>query len=102
MATVTELPCRVSADLRAKQIREDQYVPVEFDDTNEDHWKAILGNSHAELLKPLAGLLASFHAIDRAERGFAGAIDHEKAVKWLMPDLNRLREACARMFVEER
>lgn len=103
MSNVTDLPCRVSADLRAKQLREDQFVPVEFDDTNEDHWKAILGNSHAELLKPLMGLLNSFHAIDRAERGFGPeALDHAKAVKWLMPDLNRLREACARIFAEER
>jgi hypothetical protein len=94
-----DIPCRVSADLRAKMAREEQYTPVEFDDSNEDHVRLVVP---AELVKSVMGLLNSFHAIDRAERGFAGAVNHETAVKWLMPDLNRLREACARIFADER
>jgi hypothetical protein len=99
MANLIDVPCRVSADLRAKQLREDQYIPVEFDDSNEDHVRLVVPQ---ELVKSVMGLLNSFHAIDRAERGFDGAIDHQQALKWLMPDLNRLREACARIFAEER
>jgi hypothetical protein len=94
-----DIPCRVAADLRAKQLREDQHVPVEFDDSNEDHVRLVVPQ---ELVKSVMGLLESFHAIDRAERGFGPAINHQKALQWLMPDLNRLREACARIFAEER
>jgi hypothetical protein len=94
-----KIPDRVSADLIAKQLREDQYQPIEFDDSNEDHVRLVVPQ---ELVKSVMGLLESFHAIDRAERGFGPYVNHQKALQWLMPDLNRLREACARIFAEER
>jgi hypothetical protein len=96
-----DIPCRVSADLRAKMAREDQHVPVEFDWENEDHVRSILTPSQHLLIKPIMELLASFHAIDRAERSF-GTLDYKGCVQMLMPDLLRLREACAILFADER
>lgn len=98
--TLNGVPCRVSADLRAKQLREDQYIPEEFDWTNEDHVRSFLGKHQHLLVKPLMGLLTSYAHIDLAERGFPEVLNHAKALKWLMPDLLRLREACAILFAE--
>lgn len=96
--TLNGVPDRVSADLRAKQHREDHFVPEEFDWTNEDHVRAILMKHQHLLIKPLMGLLDSYREIDQAERCFG--VDHKKAVGWLMPDLLSLREACAILFAE--
>lgn len=98
---MNDVPCRVSADLRKYMREQDQYVPVEFDWTDELHMKAVLGDRPA-LIRAISGLLTSYHHIDLAERGFPEGLDKDKALQWLMPDLLRLREACAILFAEER
>ena len=102
MASITDAPCRVSAELRKYQREQDQYVPEEFDWCNESHMKAIFGD-HPALIKAISGLLESYHAIDHTERAYGKEyLDWDKAKQWLTTDLLRLREACGVLFVEER
>ena len=85
-------PCRVSADLAAydRQQREDAMDATRFDEYQDDHVLAILGNER--LAKPIQELLTTLHQFEITRASFGA--DKTKVCDALIPDLLALRDAC--------
>lgn len=87
------IPCRVSADLRAKQLKEDQYIPEEFDHWIEEHVRAVVPK---ELVNPTRELLLALYQIELADRSFGA--DKVKAYDSLIQPLKDFRDGCKEVF----
>lgn len=87
-----DLPCRVMSDLAAheRQQREDALNAVQFDEYQDDHVIAVIGNKR--LAKPIQALLTTLHQIEQTQRSFG--VDHAKAFDALLPCLKELRDSC--------
>lgn len=84
-----DIPCRVTADLRRyeqEQFENERYAE-EFDETNDDHVKAVTGD---DLCAVILQLLLTRNSIKQA-RGSFGA-DPERVAKYVEEDLDRLYE----------
>lgn len=90
--SANDVPCRVSADLASfeRQQREDAMDAVSFDEYQDDHVIAVIGNNR--LAKPIQALLTTLHQIEQTQRSFG--VDHAKAFDALLPCLKELRDSC--------
>lgn len=86
-----DIPCRVSADLRAldRQQTADILNFPRFDEYDDEMVKAVC---RGRLAKPVQRLLIELHQIEQTQRSFG--LDHGKAFEALLPLLQMLREAC--------
>lgn len=89
MAAHNEVPCRVSADLRAKQREEDQYVPTEFDETRSECVEAVVPYELAKPSQDILELLRQIEAVDGI-----GALNKERALEMLIEPLKAFRAGC--------
>ena len=89
-----EVPCRVSADLRAKQLREDQYAKDEFNPWRDEHVGAVV--PQVELSRPLQSLLIALERIETTDRSFG--VDKSKAYDSLINPLKDMRDAFIVLF----
>lgn len=93
-AKVEQTPCRVSADLRIEQHKEDQYIAPDFNPWEDGHVEAVV--SSPELRKPLQDLLLALEQIEMAERSFG--VDKAKALDSLIGPLKDMRDAFIVLF----
>lgn len=89
-----KIPCRVSAEFRAEQLRQDQYIATDFDPWRDEHVGAVV--PQPELRKPLQALLLALAQIEMAERSFG--VDRSKAYDSLIEPLKDMRDAFIVLF----
>lgn len=91
------IPCRASADLRQHQADQDAADCVTPNFAAEDDLREVVVDS---LVEPLAALFTTRDQIRQLQRsdGFKDAINHVKAVEWLMHDLVGLEQALRRRW----
>lgn len=88
---MNDVPCRVSADLRALD-RQQTAAALDAPDFTylEEDFRQILP---AELAYPMELLFGTVAQIDAIRGSFGGdAVAAEKALQWLMHDIRRLEE----------
>lgn len=86
-----DIPCRVSADLRAldRQQTEAELNAPEFTYLEED-FKQIVPD---ELARPMEILFSTMNQVEAIKGSYGPeSVDSKKAVDWLMADLRRLEE----------
>ena len=86
-----DIPCRVSADLRAKDRDETaaRYDAPEFTYLEED-FRQILP---VDLAGPMERLFSTIHQVEAIQGSYGSeSMDYQKATEWLMEDLRRIEE----------
>jgi hypothetical protein len=89
MSNPNDIPCRVSADIRAHHARMNHAEPESFDYFDEDHMKQILPE---RLRDPIQQLLSTANQISMADA--IGGLNKEKALEWLRQDVLKVLEGC--------
>lgn len=87
-----DVPCRVSADLRA-YLAEQDMEPEEFNEYEESHVREVVDGP---LVKPVMNLLSLRNQILAAER--LGGLNESLALKWVREELDSLYQACRERY----